>query len=299
MSFGLIIFVKDETDLLIRNIEYHESIGVSKFFICNRGSTSVEFNKLKNYSRNKNNTFLYTQNISEISKNRNALENRRKILFDNYQKNFNTRWLAIIDADEFLVHKFQNIESYFPTEKECFLKIQRYNVALRKTNIDYDFGNLFSKDTIPKLNIITKPIKLSYDFMKLNPDIPWVMHKIDPKCMTNIKVVNEIAPGFHKILTEKEIETGWAKDLVIAHFPFSSFDRFLIKVNNIKRHLNDIGHTFKPNQAWHWKRWAQLLEENSINKEYEDQFFTDNKLNELKNKEIVQTIETHLNNICN
>ncbi len=42
MSLGLIINVKDDADLLIRNIDYHESAGVDYFLVSVRGSCAAE-----------------------------------------------------------------------------------------------------------------------------------------------------------------------------------------------------------------------------------------------------------------
>jgi len=300
MSLGLIINVKDDADLLIRNIDYHESVGVDYFLVSERGSSAAELEKINDFASQRPNVVVFKQNIADMVLDSPEFIRLRIILFEKYHATFTSNWVAVIDTDEFLLPVSSSILHAGILKTANLVALPRYNVALPRAGVDAFYEKLASPELLLQQEIIVKPITLSPEKMREEPDIPWVMHRVGPKVMTSIKSVSDIAPGFHDLVSDTAVVRGCPHDLLILHLPFSSNERFARKVANMKAHLENVGHTLKPGEAWHWRRWvAELIDEESIRVEFEKQFFADTDLLKLRQEEVVMTAECFFHTLVN
>jgi hypothetical protein len=292
MSLGLIITVKDEADLLIRNIEYHASVGVDCFLLSERGSSAAELEKINDFASQRPDVVVFGQDVAEMALDSPEFIRRRNILFEKFHATFNSNWVAIIDTDEFLLPGSSSVLHSDILKTANLISLPRYNVALSKAGADAFYEKLTSPELLLQQEIIVKPIELSREIMFEHPGIPWVMHRLGPKVMTSIKSVNDIAPGFHDLVSDTVVVRGQPQDLLILHLPFSSYDRFARKVANMQTQLENMGHTLAPGEAWHWRRWVEeLVDEESVKIEFEKQFFDDADLLNLRQDEVVMTAE--------
>ena len=55
------------------------------------------------------------------------------------------------------------------------------------------------------------------------------------------------------------------------HVPFSTFDRFVRKIENAKSVIALHGDAFPGFTAWHWKRWIELLDKGDLAREFTHQ----------------------------
>ncbi|MGB5261688.1 MAG: hypothetical protein WBO34_14370 [Gammaproteobacteria bacterium] len=300
MSLGLIINVKDEADLLIRNIDYHTSAGVDCFLLSERGSAATELEKINDFASQRPDVVIFNQNVAEMALDSPEFIRRRKKLFEKYHATFSSSWVAVIDADEFLLPGSSSVLHSDILKTANLISLPRYNVALPRAGADAFYEKLASPELLLQQEIIVKPMVLSREIMLENPGIPWVMHKVGPKVMTSIKSVSDIAPGFHDLVSDSAVVRGQAQDLLILHLPFSSYDRFARKVTNMKTQLENIGHTWAPGEAWHWRRWVEeLTDEESIRVEYEKQFFGDLDLLKLRQDKVIMTAECFFQSTVN
>lgn len=300
MSLGLIITVKGEADLLIRNIEYHTSAGVDCFLLSERGSPASELEKINDFASQRPDVVVFRQDVAEMTLDSPEFIRRRNILFEKFHATFNSSWVAMIDTDEFLLPGSSSVLHSDIHKTANLLSLPRYNVALSRAGADAFYEKLASPELLLQQEIIARPLVLSREIMSEHPGIPWVMHKLGPKVMTSIKSVSDIAPGFHDLVSETAVVRGQSQDLLILHLPFSSYDRFARKVANMQTQLGNIGHTLAPGEAWHWRRWAdELNDEESIRIEFEKQFFADADLLQLRHDHVIMTAERYFQSTGN
>ena len=289
MSLGLIINVKGEVDLLKRNIDYHESIGVECFLIGDRGSSPEELEQINELVK-RDNVSIFIQDITNMALDSDEFLYKREILFAKYHEIYNTDCVAVIDTDEFLLSRSKGLLAPQGLSKKHIIRLPRYNIALGHEEESIFYECLKNPDELRKKNIIVNPIKFSHEDIMGDTNMRWILKKIGLKCMTNIKSVKSISPGFHDMDAGRSVKRGVSRDLILVHFPFSSFERFAQKVENIREHFESLGGTFKPNQASHWRRWANLVDDKELRDEFNMQFFESSDLENLKKEGIIMDI---------
>ena len=83
-----------------------------------------------------------------------------------------------------------------------------------------------------------------------------------------------MAQGGHDVqATQGELRRGEASDLLIAHLPFTSAERFERKLGNIRRVFEVHDAHFGEHLAWHWRRWLALPDAAAIRAEFARQHF--------------------------
>jgi len=106
---------------------------------------------------------------------------------------------------------------------------------------------------------------------QMDPDLAWIMTEVGPKTIVNPRTVEGVGTGTHRIVEKGGIKPTVIRpdDLIIAHVPFSTYNRFVRKMGNIERSLTVFGHRLIGSQAWHWRRWLQLAKEGNVEQEFQ------------------------------
>jgi hypothetical protein len=67
-------------------------------------------------------------------------------------------------------------------------------------------------------------------------------------------------------------------DLVVLHFPISTWDRFERKVRNARRYLEANRDQLGQTEAWHWRIWTRALDDGSLRDCYNNQIFSNEQI---------------------
>jgi hypothetical protein len=70
--------------------------------------------------------------------------------------------------------------------------------------------------------------------------------------------------------------------VVIAHVPFSTFPRFLRKVDNVARSFERFGDRLAPGMAWHWRRWLDVARAGPLEEEFRRQTLSAEQLEDAR-----------------
>ena len=74
--------------------------------------------------------------------------------------------------------------------------------------------------------------------------------------------------------------TSATSDLYILHYPIRGYEEFRQKVRNTEKWLEDNPH-LPPTWGWHWRRWIELAKAGRLREDYERQFVSAERANEL------------------
>ena len=184
---------------------------------------------------------------------------------------FDVDRVLFLDADEFWLPKSGNIKSTASLACSDALSVRRFNVPL------VEGRPLLPRDLSPNsysdLYLIADPVKNAARMFQTNPSLSWIMTEVGPKTIINPRTVEGVGMGTHGIVEKEGMKSTVVvpDDLVIAHVPFSTYDRFSRKIANIERSLSVFGHQLIGSQAWHWRRWLQLAKEGKAEQEFQRQ----------------------------
>ena len=91
--------------------------------------------------------------------------------------------------------------------------------------------------------------------LEANSTTPWSSGVPMPRSSPGL--IEGFAAGMHDVLGRPDLRRTTARDTLIAHLPFTTFERFARKVVNI-REVHRYHEEYATGRAgWHWLRWAR------------------------------------------
>ena len=124
------------------------------------------------------------------------------------------------------------------------------------------------------------------------------MHEIAPKFITSKKKINKVLPGFHDLEFDGNNSNYFSTRLAICHFPFTSLERFRIKIEGMKNHMKHMEKNLAKGHGWHWKRWIEdLRTDDEIVAEYKKQFFNMSQLLYLTKNDKIKSFEKYFSSV--
>ncbi len=297
MTVGAIINVKDDVELLEKNLHYHQKIGVDYFLLCDRGSTKASLARIDEIAQHEA-VSVFKHDIYTLPTDSDAFKNRRIAGFYKMVETFAPDWIMFVDVDEFWVPRSGHLQATETLKTSDVLTVPRFNAALTPEAVPALLEKIEDAHTLDEQEIIVKPISLSRNKMEENPHLPWIVHKVDPKVMTKLRDVTRIDPGFHDLQSTASIYRAIPDDLLILHIPFTTKARFRKKVDNMRIHLEHIGHTLDGDLAWHWKRWIDEVQDpQTLNEEFNKQFFGPSLLQVFRKRNAVMRIKDYFETV--
>jgi len=198
-------------------------------------------------------------------------------------------WAVFLDADELLLPREGDLRRCLANVDADVLLVDRFNVPLTDEGLDlpcplmpWSYGQLsLVVDPVPEL-------ELQVD---ANPPIPWSRGVPIPKAIVRPGSIHEVMVGGHDAvgLEGVPLRRERARDMVMAHLPFTTRERFETKVTNIGRALQSDKKFFE-GIAWHWKRWAAAWERGELDEEFRRQVFTPELMRQLRADGAVVTV---------
>ena len=107
--------------------------------------------------------------------------------------------------------------------------------------------------------------------LEANPTTPWSSGVPMPKVIARRDVIEGFVDGMHDVLGRPDLRRTRARDTLIAHLPFTTFERFARKVANIREvHLHHDEYA-TGRAGWHWLQWVRAADEGRLEEEFERQ----------------------------
>ena len=280
MRIVALLGVKDEVELIRASISHLRSIGVDLTIACDAGSTDGTWEVLNALQSQDD---LQVVNLSLPPKESRA----RKLAL---AREAGADWVLFLDADEFWLPATGSLKDCRSLADADILIVDRFNVPLTHR------GQRRHEDFLPAcyeelfLCVRTMPgFKIS---VKVQPAVPWILGaNILPKVLARADVINTISAGAHSIKPVRggKLREARPSDLLIAHVPFTTFERFERKVVNICEVIRVYPKFFTGTVGWHWRRWASLYRKGRLREEFDRQVLDEQQLAGLLESGIIRT----------
>lgn len=189
-------------------------------------------------------------------------------------------WLLVGDPDEFWIPQCGDLRRVQALDTHDVVVVERFNAALRPG--EPDLARLEADSGLRDLPLLVEQVQLSRERMEAEPRHRWVTHKLGPKLMVRPGPLARFDLGMHAVFGKEgsQLRQTMARDIVIAHIPFSTFERFDRKVQNARHVFERFDREHSGDRAWHWRRWVAIRERGGLRAEYDRQFLSDRELAE-------------------
>ena len=255
------ILVKDEIDIIEKNIRVHAKLGVDAFVVMDNNSTDGTREKLDELAKEFEITIIDEKGLYNQAK-------WMKKLAKTAKNKYNPRWVINNDADEFWIPKDnRSLKEILENTSGAVLTCQRYNMVIDESVSN---GNYYDAEYhVHNPVYYRKEIQLNYEY----PSI--VLSKIGPKVITDPKGLLIIRGGNHKALHLRNFWDYWRHydkikrfpHIEVFHFVIRSYEQFEKHIKIRKRLLEDKKHI---RMGPHYRRWVKLYNEGKLREEWEN-----------------------------
>ena len=263
------LLVRDEEDILEKNIRFHLSQGVDFIVAIDNGSIDETPKILQKYQ---------DKGLLKYSIERAHTQELDKwvsqMAWEAVEK-YGATHLFHNDADEFWYTKGNSLKDCLPEKNKIFL-VRRYNFLPNsgsKINTFQNFQYLgLGKDDLSQM---------SYDEAIYKS----VFNALAPKVLTTSRFT-KVKMGNHDILTKSKVSKIYSENIFIFHFPIRSYSQFEYKVVKSATAYQNGPHAYDDN-GWHIKSWYKLYKNGQLESYYEKLFSSEN-MNNLISKGIIK-----------
>lgn len=276
--------VKDEVELVAPVIEHHRMIGFDLLVFCDANSTDGTLDILESYRADDDIRVMQIKDPDHPDYFfPDALELMRRAGID---------WVVSLDADEFCIPQSGDIKECIREELDL-LYIERFNVPLGPAGPR--MPDLLVPESYDELLLLAEAIPDFHTYLRRHPETPWIRGMDAPKAMARPARVRTVGEGGHDIIAGDREPLRWARpaDLLIAHLPLTTLERFSRKVDNIRRFLaahDAKGSNFAiPGTTPHWRRWIELAAAGLLGEEFAHSVFDDETIARLRQQKVIRS----------
>ena len=271
MRIAALLGVMDEVELIRGSIDHLRSIGVDLIIAADAGSTDGTC-QILDALRGDDDVHVIHVGPSPEERRARQLELARRA---------NADWIMCLDADEFWLPATGSL-------KDCPSLLEADVIAVDRFNVPPARRGPFARGELTPSNyqdvfLCVHKIPAFMTVMERYPHVPWLLGAdILPKVLARMTGIGSIGPGGHSIEpAEGPLRHTTPPDVLIAHVPISTYERFERKVINIVELMRTHPDYFTGNKAVHWQRWAALFREGRLRDEFERQMLDEDRLAEL------------------
>jgi glycosyltransferase involved in cell wall biosynthesis len=253
MKLIMILLVRDEVDIVRKNIEFHLNNGVDHVIAIDNGSIDGTRDILADLARSTPVTIQDepARDYAQSTWVTRAIFQAREAL--------HADWIFSNDADEFWIAPDLQIKDVLNNTSAHMLQVTRRNMVYAydapPENGDWA-GGLVYRVAVPMLrpaidDIYTAPLPCPYFYMNL-----------PPKVIFRAEGFREIGMGNHGAVFETKVDTALT-DMVIYHYPVRSaaqFERKVIQGGAAFLNHKNLGKM----TGWHWRRWHRMEQAEGI-----------------------------------
>lgn len=247
--FAAILGTLDEASLLGTTIQQLRRIGVELIAVIDRGSTDGSLEILAEEERH--------GDVWVVQAPPEDAPHARGI-WTGLAKASGAEWVLFLDSDELWLPRTGSLHDMRQLDHADLLYVPRYNTVLGTGGVhlpEPPTADRYADTLVYALGIPDAAAAIAAD-----PTLPWILAEQDPKVLVRREILGDIARGAHDIvpIDDRPLRTWWAREVLIAHLPFTTEPRFARKMGNIEATLQRRPDLFQQNQGWQWSMWAEL-----------------------------------------
>ncbi len=290
----LLTFPADQDDILRDYIEWHLNLGVD-LIIAQDVSSSDNTHEILNSFANREQLRWFPTPEHYLTPEPNPLKYRAsEVMAKMARDQYGADWIIMSDVDEFLCPQGDDLRANLQraaANDVTAISIPCFNMtgpALESARRATETQTL--RIDLPVIETLEQ--QLSGDL-----PVPYIFIRHPPKTIARASALVEYGPGAHHVTTAQG-KTEQFPELRFLHYPVRGFDKFQTKITNVTAFFErntDLEGRF----GWHWRRWIRLNEEGRLRADYENQFVTPARAEELIRKGICTVDETVANWVKN
>jgi hypothetical protein len=280
----LAVNVLDNADILHEYISWYLSLGVDFILAYDSGSSDGSQDILEQFAKRK--LLKWELNRKKNIKHYDPSAELTRRARDEY----NADWVILCDTDEFLCTQENSVRGLLEEAEKQDLTVLNVG-CFNMTGPPPKPG-----DSAPQnFNLrIDRTVKETYEQqLSGNLPVPYIFIGHPPKTIVRTSSFVEYGPGAHSAASSAG-KTGEASQLRFLHYPIRGFDAFDTKVRNFTIWLDENKH-LEAWWGWHWRRWIRLKKEGRLREDYENQFVTAARAQELIRDGVCSIDETVMN----
>ena len=272
MSSGRIVLITmpfDQADIVEDFLDWHLDLGVDLILAVDGGSTDGTRAVLERYERTKRVVWfaLPERNMTKYS----IADELTAMARDRYEAD----WIIYCDVDEFVCTHGKSLRTVLA---EC----DRDGITLLNLPRRTMTGPLIPPGRratevltlrIDRTAVPTTEQLISWDF-----PVPFAFLEVGGHVAARAAAIRSFASGMHDATVIWG--TSATSDLYILHYAIRGYEDLRQKVRNTEKWLEDNPH-LPPLWGWHWRRWIQLEKAGRLREDYEGQFVSAERANEL------------------
>jgi hypothetical protein len=266
----LLTFPADQGDMLRDFLEWHLDLGVDLILALDFGSTDGSRELLDQYSRTGQVKWfpLPERDMTKYSGD-DALA---ALARDRYHAD----WIINCDVDEFLCTEGADLRTILADAERddvTLLGVPRLSMTGAPLQLE-------QRATQALTLRIDRPVTLTYE-QQISGDlpVPFIFVDVGGHLIIRASAFDEYGPGAHTAtVTWGAVRTS--DRLHILTYPIRAFETLQKKTHNTAAWLDDNMH-LPPIWGWHWRRWIALNEKGRLREEYDAQFVSPERAQEL------------------
>jgi len=286
--------VKDESEIIAHNIAHLRAIGIDYIIACDISSTDGTTDLLKAHE---------SDDFKLVTMSDDAVGNQVPTDDTWFEQSFRqfrdapADWIIFLDADEFWLPASGNLKTCSALRAADIVKVKRLNIVLGPE------GPLMPRTLTPQhydeVLLYAETIANNRQGMKRGDNASWIRGAVMPKIMARRGRIRGLTPGMHDAVVQEgdDIRRAVADDLLVAHLPLSTIERFAVKVKNVRGiyeregiDLSAPGETWAEyGTAWHWRRWAGIGSATELAQEFGSNVLMPERMTELLHAGIVRS----------
>ena len=291
--------VKDESKIIAHTIAHLRAIGIDYIIACDISSTDGTTDLLRAYESDDFKLVTMSDDAigSQVATDETWFEQSFKQFRD-----APADWIIFLDADEFWLPASGNLKACSALRVADVVTVKRLNIVLGPE------GPLMPRTLTPQhygeVLLYAEPIVNNRQKMKSGDNASWIRGAVVPKIMARRGRIRGLTPGMHDAVIQEgdNVRRAVADDLLVAHLPLSTIERFAVKVKNIREiyeregiDLSSAGETWgEYGTAWHWRRWAGIRTSAELAQEFESSVLKPERMTELLREGIVRSASSVL-----
>lgn len=286
LRIAAILGVKDEVELIEGTIAHLRAIGVELIVVWDVNSTDGTQDILER-CRSEADFWIYhfSDDDPELSSYHGPADDSiRRVERAGFD------WVIFLDADEYWLPASGSLKDCAAFAGSDEVTVDRFNVPLIAGE-KLVLPACFKPGAYGKLPMVVEPIPDFRNYMRENPETSWIRGVPAHKVAARPACIKEISEAMHYIVPfdDATLRRSRAGDIVIAHVPFSSRERFRRKIENVRKVFATYGAVIPDGTAWHWKRWLEVVDRDGIDREFERNIFDPSMIAELRAQGIIRS----------
>jgi len=245
MRIVQLMMVRDEMDVIGRNIAWHLARGVEAVIVTDNGSVDGTRELLEELSRGGRVRLL--KNDKPFRQGEIVTEMAKMARTD-----FGADWIIPGDADEFWTPASGDLRTGLADTPDNIHAVRVVNFV--PTELDSEEG-----DPVMRLTFkVSRPPAI--------PKIPYLLKRIQGKVMFKAADFKRVLDGNHKVESSPS-RKGRSTNVVIYHYPVRSLQQFTRKVVAGGRAIAGLPDA-APDLHYHWRRWYAKYEAKQLDREW-------------------------------